>query len=85
MVYIQGEKGGSVFCKVHSAQLLGVEGRMVCVEVDVSDGLPSFEMVGYLAAEVREAQERVWTALRNSGFRLPPKEHHLIWQLQSQF
>ncbi len=46
---------------------------MVCVEVDVSDGLPSFEMVGYLAAEVREAQERVWTALRNSGFRLPPK------------
>lgn len=62
-----------MFCKVHSAQLLGVEGRMVCVEVDVSDGLPSFEMVGYLAAEVREAQERVRTALRNSGFRLPPK------------
>lgn len=46
---------------------------MVCVEADVSDGLPSFDMVGYLASEVREAQDRVRTALRNSGFRLPPK------------
>ena len=39
----------------------------------MSNGLPSFVMVGYLAEEVREAQERVRTALRNAGFCLPPK------------
>ncbi len=43
------------------------------VEADVSDGLPCFDMVGVLSPEVKEARERVRTALRNSGFRLPPK------------
>ena len=46
---------------------------MISVEADASDGLPGFAMVGYLASEVREAQDRVRTALRNSGYRLPPK------------
>ena len=41
------------------------------VEADVSPGLPSFHMVGYLASEVKEAEERVRTGIRNSGFRLP--------------
>jgi len=43
------------------------------VEADVSDGLPVFEMVGFLASEVQEAKERVRTALKNCGFALPPK------------
>lgn len=51
-----------------------MDGYLVQVEADVSDGLPGFIMVGYLASEVKEAQERVRTALRNSGFRLPPKK-----------
>lgn len=62
-----------MFSKVCSAAINGIESKMVSVEVDVSDGLPCFSMVGYLASEVREAQDRVRTALRNSGFRLPPK------------
>lgn len=45
---------------------------MVQVEADISSGLPSFDMVGYLGAEVREARERVRTALRNSGYLIPP-------------
>ena len=45
----------------------------VRVEADVSDGLPEFSMVGFLASEVREAKERVRTALRNSGFGIPAK------------
>ncbi len=42
------------------------------VEADAGDGLPSFEMVGYLGSEVKEARERVRTAVKNSGFVLPP-------------
>ncbi len=56
-----------------SAAVNGIESKCVLVEADVSDGLPMFSMVGYLASEVREAQDRVRTALRNSGYALPPK------------
>lgn len=62
-----------MFSKVYTAAILGVEARLVEVEADISDGLPGFDMVGYLSSEVREARERVRTSLRNSGFRLPPK------------
>lgn len=62
-----------MFSKVNSFGIHGVEGFPVTVEADVSDGLPSFVMVGYLSGEVREAQERVRTALKNSGHRLPPR------------
>lgn len=51
-----------------------MEGYLVQVEADAGDGLPDFSMVGYLAAEVREAGDRVRTAIKNSGFRLPPKK-----------
>ena len=51
-----------------SAAVNGIESKCVLVEADVSDGLPMFSMVGYLASEVREAQDRVRTAL--SEFRL---------------
>lgn len=64
----------TVFCKVYSGGLQGIEGYVVQVEADVSDGLPGFHMVGYLSSEVREAEERVRTAIKNSGFRLPPKK-----------
>lgn len=62
-----------MFSKINSFSTRGIDGYRITVEVDVSDGLPSFVMVGYLAEEVREAQERVRTALRNAGFCLPPK------------
>lgn len=62
-----------MFYRVLSAVVLGLKVHSVQVEVDVSDGLPGFIMVGYLSSQVREAQDRVRTALRNSGFALPPK------------
>lgn len=43
------------------------------VEADISEGMPLFEMVGFLSSEVKESKERVRTALRNSGYILPPK------------
>lgn len=63
-----------LFSKVYSAGLQGIEGYLVQVEADVSDGLPGFHMVGYLASEVREAADRVRTALKNAGIRLSPRK-----------
>ncbi|MBT9778297.1 YifB family Mg chelatase-like AAA ATPase [Clostridium sp. MCC353] len=63
-----------MFSKAFSGGISGLDGYIVSIEADVSDGLPGFSMVGYLAAEVKEAQDRVRTALRNSGFRLQAKK-----------
>ncbi len=51
----------------------GLNAVPVQVEADISEGLPCFEMVGFLSSEVREARERVRTALKNSGYPIPPK------------
>ncbi len=58
---------------VSTAIIRGISSLPVQVEADVSSGMPMFEMVGFLASEVKEARERVRTALRNSGYLLPPK------------
>lgn len=63
-----------MFQKVISAGILGIEGYLVSVEADARYGLPGFSMVGYLSGEVREAADRVKTALKNSGYDLPPKK-----------
>ena len=62
-----------MFSTVLSATLQGLRVEFVQVEADVSNGLPVFQLVGYLSSEVKEAGERVRTAIRNSGFVLPPK------------
>ena len=62
-----------MFASVLSASIFGLEVCPVQVEADISDGLPSFSMVGFPTAQVREAQDRVRTALRNHQIRLPPK------------
>ncbi len=62
-----------MFTKVTAATILGVEAHRVSVEADVSDGLPSFSIVGYVTAQVREAADRVRTAVKNTGMSLPPK------------
>ncbi|MGN0155179.1 MAG: YifB family Mg chelatase-like AAA ATPase [Lachnospiraceae bacterium] len=62
-----------MYNKVLSSTLHGVEGRLITVEADVSEGLPVFNMVGFLASEVREASDRVRTALKNSGYLISPK------------
>ena len=49
----------------------GINGAMVTVEVDVTNGLPAFEMVGLPDTAVKEARERVKSAVKNSGFHFP--------------
>ncbi len=63
-----------MFTQINSAGIRGMEGFLVSVEADVSNGLPGFSISGQLALEVREAQERVRTALKNSDFQLPAKK-----------
>lgn len=62
------------FCTVLSASVQGLGVEMIRVEADVSNGLPMFHMVGYLSSEVKEASERVRTAIRNAGMKLPAKK-----------
>lgn len=60
-----------MLARVHSAATLGLEARVLDVEVDASDGLPRFTIVGLPDASVREARERVRAALKNGGFPFP--------------
>lgn len=63
-----------MYSVIKTAVVCGFESLPVQVETDVSDGMPSFDMVGFLTSEVKEARERVRTALKNAGFRLPAKK-----------
>jgi magnesium chelatase family protein len=60
-----------MYGKMVSACLHGIEGRLIQVEVDISNGLPHIALVGLPDTAVRESAERVRAALRNSGFSFP--------------
>jgi magnesium chelatase family protein len=62
-----------MLAKVYSCAVVGLEGVPVEVEVDISQGLPSFQIVGLPDAAVQEAKERVRAAVRNSGATFPMK------------
>ena len=57
--------------KVLSYGLNGIEGYMVTTELDISIGLPGFEIVGLGDTAIKESKERVKSAIRNSGFHFP--------------
>lgn len=60
-------------CKIKCAAITGIDTQPVIVETDICNGLPSFDMVGLLASNIKESRERVRTAIKNSGFMIPPK------------
>ena len=62
-----------MLAKASSCAVIGLEGALVEVEVDISPGLPSFTIVGLPDAAVQEARERVRAAIRNSGCNFPMK------------
>lgn len=59
--------------KINSVGLMGLDGFMVEVQTDISNGIPAFEMVGLPDMAVRESKERVRSAIRNSGYSIPAK------------
>lgn len=60
-----------MYGKVISACLHGVEGRLIEVEVDLSNGLPQMNIVGLPDSAVKESIERVRAAIKNCGFTFP--------------
>jgi len=62
-----------MLAKVISCAVVGLEGAIVEVEVDISPGLPQFTIVGLPDTAVQEARERVRAAIRNSGCAFPMK------------
>jgi magnesium chelatase family protein len=58
---------------VYSGAVLGIDAYMVDVETDVTNGLPSFSVVGLPQGAVKEGKERVVAALQNSTYQVPPK------------
>ena len=57
---------------ITSGAVYGIHSHLIQVEVDISQGLPCFQIVGLPGSEVREARERVKVALKNAGVKLPP-------------
>jgi len=62
-----------MLAKVTSCAVVGLDGALVDVEVDVSGGQMGFTIVGLPDAAVQESRERVRAAVRNSGFAYPMK------------
>lgn len=60
-----------MFAKTYGSTTLGVDGVIIDVEVDVSNGLPGFDLVGLPDPSVKESRERVRTAIKNAGIRIP--------------
>lgn len=63
-----------MLAKVLSYGLNGIDGYPVLVEVDVYNGLPSYEICGLPDVSVKESKERVRSAIKNSGFEYPTKK-----------
>ena len=60
-----------MLAKVFCSAIIGIEAYIVEVEVDISQGLPSFSTVGLPEGAVRESKERVKTSIKNSGYHFP--------------
>lgn len=60
-----------MYAKVNTCVLEGLNGRIVDVEADLAKGMSAFQIVGLPDTAIREARERVRSAIQNSGFRFP--------------
>lgn len=62
-----------MLAKINAYGLQGIEGYEVQLEVDINNGLPGIDIVGLADTAVKESKERVRSAVKNSGYKLPPK------------
>lgn len=62
-----------MFAQTLGSTTLGLSGIIINVEVDITNGLPSFDIVGLPDTAVKESRERVRAAIKNSGFEFPTK------------
>lgn len=66
------------FAKVFSAELEGIQAKLIEVEADINVGLHNFNIVGLADKAVSEAKERINAALKNTGIKPPTKENRRI-------
>ncbi len=62
-----------MFRRVYSAAIMGIDGYIVGVEVDLSNGFPKLDLVGLPDSAVKESVERVRTSINNSDYEFPCK------------
>ena len=62
-----------MIAKILSGALIGIDGYLIDVEVDMSHGLPGIDIVGLPDSAVRESKERVKTAIKNANYILPAR------------
>ena len=60
---------------VKSMSLQGLDGILIHVEVDISAGMPSWEVVGLPDTSIRESKERVRTAIKNCGYEVLSRKY----------
>ena len=60
-----------MICRIETAIYEGILGKRIWIESDISNGLPSFNIVGLASTSVKESHERVKSAIINSGFQYP--------------
>lgn len=63
-----------MLAKITSCSVLGIEGWLIQVEVDIANGLPMFSTVGLPDSTVRESKDRVKAAIKNCGYQFPAKK-----------
>lgn len=60
-----------MYASVSGMSVVGLSAQLIKVEVDIANGLPAFDIVGLANTSVKEAKDRVRSALKNSGFKFP--------------
>ena len=74
-----GTERGKMYCQINAGGLYGLQSYVAQVEVDISKGLPCFDMVGLLDSEVREARERLRVSQLNLLRPTTVSRMHLHW------
>lgn len=64
--------------KSYSAQLIGLQAEIITVEVDISNGLNNFSVVGLGDRSVSEAKDRISAAIKNSGYQSPKQKNQKV-------
>ena len=59
--------------KIYTVGLIGIDGFMVQVQTDISNGMPVTDVIGLPGMTIKESKERAKTSIKNSGFTLPQK------------
>ncbi|OEG00385.1 magnesium chelatase [Vulcanibacillus modesticaldus] len=62
-----------MYAKVQGSSIIGIDGSIIDIEIDLSNGLPQFQIVGLPDSSIKEAKERVRAAIKNTGYNFPMK------------